>query len=128
MQPAKRRRRRRFVTGVVDVTNGQILDVFEGRDAIHLRRWMAEMPASWLAHIEVVSLDPFEGYRNAVTKADPRTDRRSPLAEATLVVDPFHIVRLGNEALTKCRQRVQQDTLGHRGASSSCEIAVVPVE
>lgn len=33
MQPAHRRRRRRFVTAVVDVASGQILDVFEGRDA-----------------------------------------------------------------------------------------------
>jgi transposase len=32
-----------------------------------------------------------------------------------MVVDPFHIVRLANQALTKCRQRVQQATLGHRG-------------
>jgi transposase len=32
-----------------------------------------------------------------------------------VVVDAFHIVRLANAAVTKCRQRVQQDTLGHRG-------------
>jgi len=37
------------------------------------------------------------------------------LADATIVVDPFHIVRLGNAAVTACRQRVQQETLEHRG-------------
>lgn len=37
MQPAHRRRRRRFVTAVVDVQSGQILDLFEGRDAKDLR-------------------------------------------------------------------------------------------
>jgi transposase len=52
MQPA---RRRRFVTAVVDVGTGQILDVFEGRDAKDLRSWMAAMPAGWLAQIQVVS-------------------------------------------------------------------------
>jgi len=30
-------------------------------------------------------------------------------------MDPFHVVRLGAEALDKCRQRVQHETLGHRG-------------
>lgn len=115
MQPAHRRRRRRFVTAVVDVATGQILDVFEGRDAKDLRAWMRTMPASWLAAIEVVSVDPHEGYRAAVTHPDPATGRPSPLADATIVVDPFHVVRLANAAVTKCRQRVQQQTLEHRG-------------
>jgi transposase len=30
-------------------------------------------------------------------------------------MDPFHVVRLAGDALDRCRQRVQQDTLGHRG-------------
>ena len=41
------------------------------------------------------------------------------LRDITLVVDPFHIVRLANQAVTRCRQRVQQDTLGHRGGPRS---------
>lgn len=108
MQPAHRRRRRRFVTAVVDVTTGQILDVFEGRDAADLRLWLASMPASWRASVEVVSVDPHEGYRKAVTDS-------MLLRDVALVVDPFHIVRLANMAVTRCRQRIQQDTLGHRG-------------
>lgn len=115
MQPARRRRRRRFVTAVVDVGTGQILDVFEGRDAKDLRAWMAAMPAAWLAQIQVVSVDPHEGYRSAVTNPDPVTGLRSPLADVQVVVDPFHIVRLANAAVTRCRQRVQQETLEHRG-------------
>jgi transposase len=58
MQPASRRRRRRFVTAVVDVGTGQILDVFEGRDAKHLRAWMARIPLSWLAFVRVVPWIP----------------------------------------------------------------------
>ena len=115
MQPAHRRRRRRFITAVVDVATGQILDVFEGRDAVDLRAWMARMPSSWLAQIQVVSVDPHEGYRSAITNPHPLTGLASPLAEVTVVVDPFHIVRLANQAVTRCRQRVQQETLEHRG-------------
>ena len=115
VQPAHRRRRRRFITAVVDVGSGQILDVFEGRDARDLRAWMARMPLSWLGSVQVVSVDPHEGYRSAVVNPDPATLRPSPLADVTIVVDPFHIVRLANQAVTRTRQRVQQDTLEHRG-------------
>src|SRR3546814_14613187 len=31
-----------------------------------------------------------------------------------MVVDPFHIVRLANAAVTGCRTRVQRETLEHR--------------
>ncbi len=32
-------------------------------------------------------------------------------------MDPFHVVQLAGDALDHCRQRVQQDTTGHRGRS-----------
>jgi transposase len=115
MASARRRRRRRLVTAAVDLTTGGVIDVFEGHDAADLRAWLARMPAGWLADIEVVSVDPHEGYRSAVVRPDPRTGRASPLAGATVVVDPFHIVRLANQAVTRARQRVQQATLEHRG-------------
>ena len=108
MQPAHRRRRRRFVTAVVDVISGQVLDVFEGRNAADLRAWLSSMPAAWRDAVEVVSVDPHEGYRHAVTNTDL-------LRDVALVVDPFHIVRLANMAVTRCRQRIQHATLGHRG-------------
>lgn len=114
MCPARRRRRRRLVTAAVDVITGRVLDVFEGRDAMDLRAWLARLPASWLAEIEVVSVDPHEGYRGAVLRPEARTGKPSPLAHATVVVDPFHVVRLANQALTRARQRVQQETLWHR--------------
>ena len=30
-------------------------------------------------------------------------------------MDPFHVVRLGGDALDQCRRRVQQELHGHRG-------------
>ena len=38
--------------------------------------------------------------------------------EATLVADPFHVLRLANTKLDECRRRVQNETLGHRGRKS----------
>jgi transposase len=108
MSPAHRGSRRRFITAVVDVRTGQILDVFDGRDRADLHAWLASRPAWWACGVRVVSIDPHEGYRSAVNGS-------SVLDDVTIVVDPFHIVRLANAAVTKCRQRVQQETTGHRG-------------
>ena len=107
-------RRSAFVTGVVDVAAGRLLDVFAGRDAKDLRRWMAAPERRWLTGVRVVSVDPHEGYRHAIRTLDD-AGRPSPLAHVQLVADPFHIVRLANYHLTRTRQRVQQDTLGRRG-------------
>ena len=109
MQPAHRRRRRRFVTAVVDVATGQILDVFEGRDAIDLRVWLADHAArvagAGRGRVRRPARGlPLRGHR-----------QRRCSRDVTVVVDPFHIVRLANQAVTRCRQRVQQETLEHRG-------------
>ena len=53
-------------------------------------------------------MDGFGGYKTAATEALP---------EAVTVMDPFHVVALAGHKLDLCRQRVQQDTLGHRGRS-----------
>lgn len=37
------------------------------------------------------------------------------IPEAVPVLDPFHVVRLGAEALDQCRRRVQSRLDGHRG-------------
>jgi hypothetical protein len=53
------------------------------------------------------------------TGTAPRPDSTAALSaqlpEAVRVLDPFHITRLGLDALDQVRRRVQQDTCGHRG-------------
>lgn len=53
-----------------------------------------------------VSMDGFTGFKTATNEELP---------DAVAVMDPFHVVRLGGEALDQCRRRVQQDACGHRG-------------
>src|ERR1700712_1166543 len=48
------------------------------------------------------------GYKTAATTVLP---------DAVTVMDPFHVVALAGVKLDLCRQRVQQDTTGHRGRS-----------
>ncbi|GGF47987.1 hypothetical protein GCM10010922_24830 [Microbacterium sorbitolivorans] len=51
-------------------------------------------------------MDGFTGYKTAAGEEIP---------DAVAVMDPFHVVALFGDALDKTRQRVQQETLGHRG-------------
>lgn len=44
-----------------------------------------------------------------------KTATAKTLPQATAVMDPFHVVKLAADALTTCRQRIQQETLGQRG-------------
>ena len=55
--------------------------------------------------------------RNAGHRAPTRLHNaiRDELEDATAVLDAFHVVRLGLQAMEECRRRVQQELLGHRG-------------
>ena len=53
-------------------------------------------------------MDGFSGFKTAAAEELP---------DAVPVMDPFHVVRLAGDAVDRCRQRVQQDTRGHRGRS-----------
>ena len=100
------RRRRCFVTVICDVVRGQLLDVVEGRGWAEPLAWLQAQGSEWLAGVETGTLDLSATYRSVFETATP---------SATLVADPFHVVRHATSKLDDCRRRVQQETLGHRG-------------
>ena len=107
------RRGDKYVTVIIDLTpardgNGpaRLLDMVSGRSKHAFKTWLAGRSPAWRANVEVVAMDGFTGYKTATTEELP---------DAIAVMDPFHVVRLAGDALQRCRQRVQQDTLGHRG-------------
>jgi len=103
----------KFVTVIIDLTPvrtktgpSRLLDMVEGRSKQAFKQWLADRPQKWKDRIDVVAMDGFTGYKTAASEELP---------EAVPVMDPFHVVRLAGDALDRCRQRVQQHTLGHRG-------------
>ena len=103
----------RAVTGIVDLTRDQhgqlharLLDVVPGRSGTVYARWLAAQPDRFTAGVQHAALDPFRGYANAI---------RDELPDAVMVLDAFHVVKLGTQVMDEVRRRVQQDTLGHRG-------------
>jgi transposase len=96
----------RWITGLVDLERGRLLDVVADRTRAAVAGWLGARPRGWLARIDSVALDPWRGYASALI---------TPLADATVVVDHFHAIRLANLVVDQVRRRVQQATLGHRG-------------
>jgi transposase len=96
----------RWITGLVDLERGRLLDVVADRTRRAVDGWLGARPHGWLARIGTVALDPWRGYASALV---------APLGHARVVVDHFHAIRLANTVVDQVRRRVQQATLGHRG-------------
>jgi transposase len=95
-----------WVTGLVDLEGGRLLDLVADRTRAAVAGWLHARPAGWLAQVATVALDPWRGYASALVV---------PLGHARVVVDHFHAIRLANTVVDQTRRRIQQATLGHRG-------------
>ena len=98
-----------YVTGLVDLRAGRLLDVVADRTAKAVTGWLDERTLPWPSAVETVALDPHRGYYNAMTAGLPA---------AAVVVDCFHAVKLANTCVDQVRRRVQHTTTGHRGRRS----------
>ena len=101
------------LTGMVDLTpdehgntRARLLDLIPGRSGKAYSDWLEERGEDFTSGVHVATLDPFHGYKNAID---------DQLEDATAVLDAFHVVKLGTQAVDEVRRRVQQETLGHRG-------------
>ena len=104
------------LTGMVDLTpdadgnpRARLLDLVPGRSGKAYSNWLVERGETFRDNVEVATLDPFHGYKNAID---------DQLADATAVLDAFHVVKLGTQAVDEVRRRVQQEIHGHRGRKS----------
>jgi transposase len=103
----------KYVTVIIDLTPvrdgtgpARLLDMVEGRSKAVFATWLDAQSSEFRDGIEVVAMDGFTGFKTAAAETVP---------DAVAVMDPFHVVALAGDALDRCRQRVQQDTCGHRG-------------
>jgi len=71
--------------------------------------WLALQSREFRDGIEVVAVDP----------SAPFAGLRQALPQAELVVDHWHLDRLANLMVTGVRQRVTQQTHGHRGRKTN---------
>lgn len=107
----------RYVTVVIDLTPvadgtgpARLLDMVPGRSKQTFINWLQAQTTAFRKGIDIVAMDGFTGYKTAATEQLP---------EAVTVMDPLHVVALAGTALDKCRQRIQQATLGRRGKTGA---------
>jgi len=101
------------LTGMVDLTRDEhghtrarLLDLVPGRSGEAYKTWLTDRGEAFRARVEIATLDPFHGYKNAI---DDQLD------DARAVLDAFHVVKLATKIVDDVRRRVQQETTDHRG-------------
>jgi transposase len=95
-----------WMTTIVDLDTGQVLGVVDGRDHKGVGDWLFARPLAWRLGVQVVAIDPSAAFRKALRMWLPRT---------AVAVDHFHLVSLGNQAVTEARQNLSQQVKGRRG-------------
>jgi transposase len=100
LDEAHHRRGREFATVVSDLDRGRVVEVLDGRSRRRVERYLRSLPERRRKAIEVVSIDPYEAYRQAI---------HNELPWARIVVDHFHLVRGANTALDSVRRERQRE-------------------
>ena len=96
----------RFETNFVDLGDGHrvgpvpLLGQTAGRTVAAVSGWLDGRGQAWKDQVDVVAIDLSQAYLSAVTASLPG---------ATVVADHFHVQRLGNQMLTRVRQRVTRE-------------------
>lgn len=87
-----------FATIVVDHVGKKIFDLIDGKDLDALRAGFAGTLGK--ERVEVVTLDMCETFRAFVRETFPN---------AIMVADRFHVMRLFNRRVNKCRKKITGD-------------------
>ena len=104
LDEAHHRRGKELATVISDLDRGCVVELLDGRSRRRVERYLRSLPEADRDAIEVVSIDPYEAYRQAI---------RTVLPGARIVVDHFHLVRGANTALDSVR-RERQRAAGRR--------------
>jgi len=94
------RKGQRYITVVVDHDTGRLVWAAGGRDKKTVTRFFTELGSERSGRLELVSSDMGEWITGVVAEQCP---------QATLCLDPFHVVKLATDALDEVRREVWND-------------------
>jgi transposase len=100
LDEAHHRRGRELATVVSDLDRGRVVEVLDSRSRRRVERYLRSPSERRREAIKVVSIDPYEAYRQAI---------QNELPWARIVVDHFHLVRGANTALDSVRRERQRE-------------------
>ena len=108
LRSGRRRFGDRWCTSVVDLSEGRLLDVVPGRSGGVIRGWVADRETrdpGWAARVSATVCDPLRAYARGL---------RTALPDAALVIDAYHVTRLGLDTLDEVRQHVSRELAPRR--------------
>jgi len=94
------RKRHHYITIVVDHDRRRVVWSGEGKGAVALTRFFAQLGPEACKQLETVTMDMSAGYRRAVLDHAP---------QAAIVFDRFHVQKLAGEALDQVRRQVVRE-------------------
>jgi transposase len=103
------RKGHRYLTLVADHVAGHIVWGAEGRSGATLAGFFDALGEEGCGQLEVVTADMCEAYLTEVR-------RRAP--QAKVVIDPFHVVKLANDAVDEVRRAQVRTLRGHDAAKA----------
>jgi transposase len=105
LDEAHHRRGHELATVISDLDRSRVIEVLDGRSRRTVERYLRSLPKRQRDSIEIVSIDPYEAYRQAIQAALPG---------AKIVADRFHSVRGANTALDAVRRQRQRSAARKR--------------
>lgn len=105
LDEAHHRRSHELATVVSDLDRRRVVEVLDGRSRHVVERYLRSLSEPERRAIRVVSIDPYDAYRQAI---------QSELPWARIVVDHFHLVRGVNTALDSIRRERQRERATRR--------------
>jgi transposase len=105
LDEAHHRRRQELATIVSDLDRRRVVEVLDGRSRRIVERYLRSLGEPERRAIRVVSIDPYDAYRQAI---------QNELPWARIVVDHFHLVRGVNTALDSIRRERQRERATRR--------------
>jgi transposase len=96
---------------ITNLDENTVIDLLPDRDKRRLVRYLLSVPDRH--QIEVVAMDMWKPYRDAVREALP---------DATIVIDKFHVLRMANQAIDELRRSLSRtnssDSLRRKAAGT----------
>jgi transposase len=94
------RKGHRYLTVVADHDrDGAVVWAAEGKDADTLSSFFDELGPERTAHLQAISADMGAAYASAIAER-----AKDGALTARVCFDPFHVVKMANEAIDKCRR------------------------
>lgn len=98
----------RWCTCIVDLSQGRLLDVVPGRSGGVIRAWVADRETrdpGWASRVPAAVCDPLRAYARGL---------RTALPDAALVIDAYHVTKLGLDTVDQVRLDVSRETVHRR--------------